>query len=210
MSVLSWGTPGERFYESGIDRGVLYVDDAGFAWNGLISVQEKASGGEPTPYYLDGYKYVQVMSTEEFEATLEAFSSPHEFGPCDGATEFYAGLTVTQQRRKQFSLSYRNRVGNDVDGLDHGYKIHLVYNALAGPSDRNNQTIKATVDPSTLSWDITTQPPLATGFRPTSHFVIDSRTADPEVLSALEDILYGTEDVDSALISVSDLLTMFS
>lgn len=210
MVKLIWGTPGERFYESGVDRGVLYVDNAGFVWNGLTSVQEKASGAEPQPYYLDGYKYVQVSATEEFEATIEALSSPREFGPCDGSTELYSGLTVTQQKRKQFGLSYRTKVGDDLEGLDHGYKIHLVYNALAAPSDRNNETIGQDIPVQSLSWAVTTQPPNAVGYRPTSHFVIDSRRADPEALATLEDLLYGTDVTAPEFPTVAELLAIFA
>lgn len=210
MARISWGTPGEKFYEAGVDRGVLYVGGTGFVWNGLTSVQQNASGGEPQPYYLDGYKYVQVAATEDFNATLEAYSSPREFGPCDGSTELYSGLTVTQQKRQQFSLSYRSKVGDDLAGLELGYKIHLVYNALAAPSDRNHQTIGADVPLTSLSWAITTQPPTATGFRPTSHFVIDTRRALSGDVTALEDILYGTVSTAARFPTVAELLAIFA
>lgn len=210
MTRLSWGTPGERYYEIGVDRGVVYVDNTGYAWNGLTSVQEKASGGEPQPYYLDGYKYVQVSATEDFEATIEAFSSPREFGPCDGSTELYAGLTVTQQKRKQFALSYRTLLGSDTSGLDLGYKIHLVYNALAAPSERNNQTQETGVELMSLSWAISTNPPTATSFRPTSHFIIDTRRALPAKVTALENILYGTNSTVPNFPTVAELLALFA
>jgi hypothetical protein len=210
MTKLSWGTPGERFYESGIDRGVVYVDNVGYAWNGLTSVQESPTGGDPQPYYLDGYKYVQVSATEDFEATLEAYSSPREFGPCDGSTELYSGLTATQQKRKQFSLAYRTKVGDDLTGLDRGYKIHLVYNALAAPSGRNNQTVSDNIELTTLSWTISTQPPTATGFRPTSHFIVDTRRASAPDITALEDILYGTDALAPRFPTVTELLAIFA
>lgn len=210
MTRLSWGAPGERFYEAGIDRGVLYVDNVGFAWNGLTSVQQNASGGEPQPYYLDGYKYAQVSATEDFEATIEAFSSPREFGPCDGSTELYAGLTVTQQKRKQFGLSYRTLVGDDLEGTDLGYKIHLVYNALAAPSERNNTTVEQATNPMSLSWSITTQPPTLTGIRPTSHFIIDTRRALSADVSALEDILYGNNAGNARFPTVTELVALFA
>ena len=210
MTRLSWGTPGERFYEAGIDRGVLYVDNVGFAWNGLTSVQEKSSGGEPQPFYLDGFKYVQISATEDFEATIEAFSSPREFGPCDGSTELYAGLTVTQQKRKQFGLSYRTKVGDDLTGTDLGYKLHVVYNALAAPSERNNKTIQNGADVMSLSWDIQTNPPTVTWMRPTAHFIVDTRRALSADVTALEDILYGTTSVAPALPSVTALLAIFA
>lgn len=210
MARLSWGTPGERFYEAGVDRGVLYVSSTGYVWNGLTSVQQNASGGEPQPYYLDGYKYAQVAATEDFNATLEAYSSPREFGPCDGSTELYSGLTVTQQKRQPFSLSYRSKVGDDLTGLELGYKIHLVYNALAAPSDRNHQTLAQDTPLTTLSWAITTQPPSATGFRPTSHFVIDTRRASSGDVTALEDILYGTVSTSARFPTVAELLAIFA
>jgi hypothetical protein len=210
MTKLSWGTPGERFYETGVDRGVLFVDNNGVAWNGLVSVQEKADGGEPQPFYIDGFKYLQIASAEDFSATIQAFSAPREFGPCDGATELYAGLTVKQQKRKQFGFSYRNKVGNDTVGSDLGYKIHIVYNALAAPSEREHKSITDSPDPVTLSWEISTNPPPATGFRPTAHFVVDTRRAYGPDVTALEDILYGTSSTNSRLPSVTELLAIFA
>lgn len=209
MTKLNWDTPGERFYETGVDQGVLYVDNAGFSWNGLISVQEKSSGGIFTPYYLDGFKYVQLMSAEEFEATLEAFSSPREFGPCDGSFELINGLTATQQRRKQFGFSYRTFLGNDLKNTDLGYKIHIVYNALAAPSDRKNTTVKTTPDPNTLSWSITTNPVELVGSRPTSHFVVDSTRASAAALLAIETRLYGSESTVPTLPTPTELVAMF-
>jgi len=208
VTRLSWGTPGERFYETGVDRGVLFVNDAGFPWNGLISVQEKSSGGNLSQYYLDGFNYAQLMAAEEFEATLEAFSSPHEFGPCDGSFELMSGLIVTQQKRKQFGLSYRTMIGNDLSN-ELGYKIHLVYNALAAPSDRTNATIKDSPDPNTMSWGITTNPPELAGIRPTSHFVVDSTKTNPAVLVILENHIYGTESTAPTLPSPAELVGMF-
>lgn len=210
MTQLLWDQVGERFYETGVDRGVLYLDNAGFAWNGLISVQENSSGGDPQPYYVDGYKYANVAASEEFQATIEAFSAPKEFGVCDGVVEVYSGLFATQQRRRSFGLSYRTKIGNDVDGLDHGYKIHLVYNALAAPSERNNQTVKDTAEPTTLSWAITTRAPQVAALKPTAHFVIDSTKTDPSVLAELEDILYGTVSTDPVFPSPEELIELFS
>lgn len=210
MTQLVWDNVGERFYETGVDRGVLYLDNQGFSWNGLISVQENSSGGDPQPYYVDGYKYVNVASSEEFEATIEAYSAPREFAVCDGSVELYNGLTVTQQRRRPFGFSYRTKIGNDVDGVDHGYKIHIVYNALAAPSERSNQTIKDPPEPTTLSWAITTTPPKLTALKPSSHFVIDSTKTDPGVLSDLEDILYGTELTDPDFPTPAELIALFS
>lgn len=194
MPRLSWDAVGQRFYETGVDRGVLYVEaNPGVAWTGLTSVSESSSGGEAKAYYIDGVKYLNISSAEEFEATLEAFASPSEFGPCDGTVSVQNGLFVTQQPRKSFGLSYRTKIGNDTDGTDHGYKIHLVYNALAAPSDRANKTMGDSTDPLGLSWTITTLSPVVTGFKPTAHFVIDSRFTPTEILIEVEDTLYGND-----------------
>ncbi|WMI34457.1 major tail protein [Microbacterium phage Damascus] len=210
MTRLAWGAHGERFFETGTDRGVLYLTGApGVPWNGLKAVNESPTGGEPRPYYLDGYKYLNVASAEEYAATLEAFSSPREFAVCDGTLGIHNGLFVTQQPRSQFGLSYRTLVGNDKDGDQHGYKIHLVYNALAAPSQRNNQTTGDGVNPLTLSWSITTQPPLLTGIKPTAHFVIDSRFTPRTLLATIEDILYGSIDGDPRMPSVQELSELF-
>ena len=209
MTKLSWGASGERIYETGVDQGVLYVDNVGYAWTGLSSVQEKSSGGEPQPYYVDGFKFVQIASATDFEATIEAYSSPKEFGPCDGSVELYSGLTLTQQKRKQFNLSYRTLVGNDVSGLSLGYKIHLVYNALAAPSEKNNASLQQSADPVTLSWSVSTNPPTITGSRPTAHFIVDSRRASPTALTNLETILYGSNSTSARSPSVAELVALF-
>lgn len=210
MTQVVWDAIGERLFETGVDRGVLYLDNAGVAWNGLISVQENSSGGDPQPYYVDGYKYVNVAASEEFEATIEAFSAPREFGVCDGTVEYRSGLFVTQQRRRPFGLSYRTLIGNDISSHEHGYKIHLVYNALAAPSQRNNQTIKGSAEPTTLSWAISTTPPKLSALKPTAHFVIDSTRTDPGVLSDLEDLLYGTVSTDPDFPTPEELIELFS
>jgi hypothetical protein len=208
---LNWDLSGQRFYEVGIDRGVLFVDAAaGVPWVGLISVSESPSGGTPQPYYIDGLKYLNISSAEEFEATIEAYSSPHEFGPCDGTVAIQNGLYVTQQPRKQFSFSYRSKVGNDTQSEDHGYKIHIVYNALAAPSQRTNKTINDSVDVINLSWSITTLSPPISGFKPTAHMVIDSRYSDPTALSTVEDILYGSDSLTSSLPTPDDLIDIFN
>lgn len=210
MSRISWNAPGERFFETGVDRGVLYVDlNAGVPWTGLISVSESPSGGEARPYYQDGIKYLNLSSKEEFEATINAFTAPKEFAPCDGVSALQNGLFATQQPRKAFSLSYRTMIGNDVDGQEHGYKIHLVYNALAGPSERSNNTLGDNVDPNSLSWQITTLPPSLSGLKPTAHFVIDSRYTPAGLLKAIEDILYGSDAADPRMPLASELVTMF-
>lgn len=210
MARLSWGTPGERFYETGIDRGVLFVDDHGVAWNGLISVSEAPEGGEVTGYYIDGVKYTQTATSEDFAGTLEAFSSPKEFGVCDGSRELFSGFIATQQKRKKFALSYRTQIGNDVEGLDYpGYKIHVVYNALAGPSSRKASTLSDSPEPTIMSWEITTRPERIPGFRPTAHFMVDSRVTPPETIKELEDYLYGTDSTAPQLPSPAQILGMF-
>jgi len=207
MTKLAWGTPGQRFFETGVDRGVLYLQGQnGVPWNGLKAVNEEASGGEPVPYYLDGYKYLNVASSEEFKATLEAFSSPLEFARCDGTMALQNGLFATQQPRLPFNLSYRTLVGNDIQSTDHGYKIHIVYNALAAPAQRSNQTVSNSVTPLSLSWSITTTPPKMTGLKPTAHFVIDSRLTPLGLMTQIEDILYGSADNEPNLPSATELI----
>ena len=209
MTRLNWDAVGERFYEAGVDRGVLYLNGIGYAWPGLISVAESSSGGEAKPHYVDGYKYANVAVAEEFQATISAFSSPPEFAVCDGLGLVHTGLIATQQRRRPFSFSYRTLIGNDLEGIDHGYKIHLVYNALAAPSSRTNSTIGESAAPGTLSWAITTLAPRVLGIRPTAHFIIDSRTTDPATLVAVEDILYGSDELTPSIPTVTELMTLF-
>lgn len=209
VTRLSWGTPGERFFEAGVDRGVLYVDAAGVPWNGLVSVSESPVGGEPQPFYVDGVKYQNYHTSEEFEATVEAYTYPDEFADCDGTALVANGLFATGQRRKPFGLSYRTNVGNDIDGADHGYKIHLVYGATAAPSGKTNSTMSETVAPFNFSWKLTTKPPALRGRRRTAHFVIDSRTTPAEVLGHIEAILYGTEDTEPRLPVVPELVYIF-
>lgn len=211
MTRLAWGQQGERLYETGVDRGVLYPPfGPGVSWNGLVAVRESPSGGEPRVYYVDGYKYMNLAAAEEFEATLEALSSPSEFAICDGTVSVSNGLFVTQQPRRSFGLSYRTRVGNDVDGIDHAYKIHLVYNALAAPNERDHNTLNASVDPSIFSWSLTTLPPPIEGYRPTAHFTVDARYTDPTTLQTLEDLLYGSGVANARLPSVSELISLFT
>lgn len=212
MAQIVWGVTGTRNYEAGVDRGVLFPPNAapGVAWNGLTTVNETPSGGEPTAYYMDGIKYLQLASSEEFNATIEAFSAPPEFGPCDGTANIFAGLFLTQQPRKQFGFSYRTLNGNDVAGTDYGYKIHLVYNALAKPSSRNNQSLGSDVNALALSWDITTVPPALTYAMPTAHLVISSLDSLPLHLQMIETILYGTDSVAPRLPSPTELITIFA
>ncbi len=209
MTRVDWGTPGTRYYETGVDRGVLYADSA-VAWSGLISVAETPSGGAPKPFYIDGIKYLNLAMAEEFEATISAYSSPPEFGPCDGMKSIQNGLFVTQQRRLPFGLTYRTKVGNDTEGADHAYKIHLVYNALSGPSQRTSSTQSDSPNPTTFQWDITTLAPAISGYRPTAHLVVDTRYADPDVLLELEDLLYGNESFGPSLPTPDEMIALFS
>ena len=213
MAELVWGTIGERYFEIGVDRAVLFPkNQTGVAWDGIVSIEESISGGEPRPYYYDGFKYLNVSSAEEFSATIEAFSAPIEFEELDGSKSLYAGLSITQQVRKSFDLTYRTQIGNDVDGANHGYKIHLVYDALASPSNRNNLSISDSVSLTTMSWDISTRPPIVTGIKPTAHFVIDSRFTPFSLLETFENLLYGDSAQDPLMPSaqeVSDLFTSY-
>lgn len=211
MSRLIWGAYGERFYEAGVDRGVLYVaSQPGVAWNGLISVSETPSGGDAKEYYLDGIKYLNLSTAEEYEATLVSYSSPSQFGPCDGTVSIHNGLFATQQPRQSFGLCYRTLLGNDVEGPDHAYKLHLVYNALSAPAQRPHRSLGGQSDPAVFSWAITTKPPPITGLKPTAHLVIDSRTAAPEALSEVEDFLYGTDSEDAILPTPDELIAIFA
>ena len=210
MTKLAWGATGTRTYEAGVDRGVLYINGIdGVPWNGLTSVKENPSGGAPTPYYLDGVKYLNISSTEEFIADLEAYSSPDEFANCDGSSSIYSGLIVTQQPRKQFGLSYRTLIGNDTNGQSHGYKIHIVYNALAGPSSKDNTTLSDSSTPSKLTWNLTTTPPAYSTYKPTAHMIIDSTKTDPDLLAVLEGYLYGADGIAPRLPTPSQLVSQF-
>lgn len=197
--LLSWDGAGERFMETGVEQGVLYLRsgagayDTGFAWNGLISVSENPSGAEPTPLWADNIKYLNLLSAEELGLTVEAYTYPDEFGVCDGSEEPVAGVSVGQQDRAIFGLCYKTKIGNDVDGNDHGYKLHLVYGCQASPSEKAYSTINDSPEAVTFSWEISTTPELVTGYKPTALITIDSRTADPTALAALEVILYGDD-----------------
>lgn len=206
MSALVWDDAGKRLYETGVDRGVLYVMDdlgaypLGVAWNGLVSVSESPSGAEPSPLYADNIKYLNLISAEEFGCTIEAYTYPDEFGVCDGSVEAVLGTKLGQQGRKSFGLCYRTRLGNDVEGDDYGYLLHLVYGCQAAPSEKAYQTVNESPEAITFSWEVTTTPPAITGgYKPTSIIVIDSTKANAVKLAALELILYGDTGVDPML-----------
>lgn len=210
MSRLAWGQPGTRFYEIGVDRGVLYVDnDPGIAWSGLVSVEENPSGGDTTAYYLDGVKYQNLYDGEEFEGTISAYYSPPEFDECDGSLSIRPGLVATQQKRKTFSLSYRTKIGNDTHGKNHGYKIHLVFNALAEPTQKKYETVSDKVDAQLLSWAFTTKPIQIPGNGYAAHLIVDSTEATPYALATIEDILYGDEDNFPRLPTIEEILALF-
>ena len=199
MAKVKWDQTGERLYETGVDRGVVYPQASngsypkGAGWNGLTAVTESPSGAEPTPLWANNHKYLTLMSAEEFGATIEAYTYPDEFAECDGSAELAKGVRIGQQKRKAFGFTYRTKIGNDVDGESYGYKLHLVYGALAAPSEKNRQTINEDPEATTMSWEISTTPVEVDGFEPTSHLEIDSTTADSEKLAALETILYGKD-----------------
>lgn len=209
MARLGWNAPGTRFYEAGVDRGVLFVDGyPGVPWNGLTSVNETPSGGDPKSFYIDGVKYLALPSPEEFEGTITAYTYPDEFTLCNGTAQIRSGLFLTHQRRRSFGLSYRTMIGNDLDESA-GYKLHIVYNALASPTERSNGTMTDQADPNDFSWKITCKPPAMEGYRPTAHVVLDTRTTDPSVISAVEDILYGTDEDQARLPSLDDLIAVY-
>lgn len=202
MAKLVWDKTGERYYETGVKQGVLYVQDAsgaypeGVAWNGLTAVTESPSGAEATALYADDIKYLNLISTEEFGATIEAYTYPDEFAECDGSASLAIGVSIGQQKRKAFGLCYRTTVGNDVDGNDHGYKLHIIYGAIASPSEKAYSTINDSPEAITFSWEVTTTPVSVNGFKPTASIVIDSNKADGTKLQALEAILYGSDTAD--------------
>lgn len=198
MAKLVWDKTGDRFYETGVKQGVLYIPtdgvySKGVAWNGLTAVTESPSGAEATALYADDIKYLNLLSTEEFGATIEAYTYPDEFAACDGSAELTKGVTIGQQKRSTFGLCYKTTIGNDTDGNDHGYKLHIIYGALATPSEKAYSTINDSPDAVTFSWEITTTPVNVTGQKPTASLVIDSTKADKTKLEALEAILYGKD-----------------
>lgn len=218
MSKLVWDQTGERIYEAGAKMGVLYPQATGgtypkgVAWNGLTSVTESPEGAEPEPLYADDIKYLNLVSVEEFKATIEAYTYPEEFAECDGSKSIATGVTVGQQKRKAFGLCYRTTLGNDVDGNDHGYKLHIVYGALAAPSEKAYETINDSPEAATFSWEISTTPVAVSkeGCQPTASITIDSTKADPTALKKLEDILYGSGDTEARLPLPDEITTLMA
>lgn len=215
MAVLKWDQTGERLYETGVDHGVLYtpvggVYSSGVAWNGLVSVTESPSGAEATAQYADNIKYLNLVSAEEFGATIEAFTYPPQWSKHDGSAEPSAGVSLGQQPRLPFGLSYRTRLGNDIDGSDYGYKLHLVYGAQAAPSEKAYATINDSPEAITFSWEITTTPVPVAGFKPTAILTIDSTKVTAASLQTLEDALYGTAGTSPRLPMPDEILGMFA
>lgn len=214
MSKLVWDKTGERFYETGVNQGVLYPQGVngtyplGVAWNGLTAVTESPTGAEATPLYADNIKYLNLISAEEFGATIEAYTYPDEFAQCDGSAEIADGVMIGQQNRKVFGLSYKTTLGNDVNGNDHGYKLHIIYGALAAPSEKGYSTINDSPEAITFSWEVTTTPVSVTGFKPTASITIDSTKADKTKLAALEAILYGGEENEARLPLPDEVMTI--
>ncbi len=214
MAKLVWDESGKRLYETGVEKGVLYVQgengqyQQGVAWNGLTAVTESPSGAEPTALYADDIKYLELFSAEEFGATIEAYTYPEEFEACDGSASLGTGVTIGQQDRKAFGLCYRTVVGNDVKGNEHGYKIHLVYGAKAKPSEKAYATVNDSPEAVTFSWEVTTTPVNVAGFKPTASVTIDSTKIEAGKLKAIEDKLYGTESQEPTLLMPDEIKQM--
>lgn len=210
MTKLDWSQVGGHYFEAGIDRGVLFVDgNPGVPWIGLVNFNETHSGGTSSPNYLDGIKISNRSSPEEFEGTLEAYTYPVEFERCDGTYRAENGLRVTQQRRRPFNMVYRSKIGNELSGLEKGYKLHILYNLTAEPSDVGYKTLAEQSEPLTFSWKVTSRAVAVEGFRPSAHFIVDSRDIPSALLEDLEDLLYGTDTTDSMIPSPGELLFLF-
>lgn len=213
---LVWDQTNERLYETGVKMGVVYPQATdgtypmGVAWNGLTAVTESPSGAEATALYADNIKYLNLMSAEEFAATIEAYTYPDKFAECDGSAELAKGVAIGQQKRKAFGLCYRTVLGNDVDGNDYGYKLHIIYGAMAAPSEKAYATINDSPEAITFSWEISTTPVSVDGFKPTASITIDSTKADPTKLKALEKILYGSEEADARLPLPNEIATLMA
>lgn len=208
MPRVTWDDAGFRFYQAGVDRGMLYAPNVSAAWSGLVSVTESPSGGESTSYYVDGQKVLNTASGENFNGVIEAFSAPGEFASCLGRIEISPALFVTNQPRTPFSFSYRTLIGNDLSGTEYGYKVHLVYNALAQGTDYANETVTDTPKPRTYSWNIVTSPIDVPGCRPTAHLIFDTTKNSGTAISSLEDILYGDDTGDPRMPTVTELITL--
>jgi len=212
MSKLVWDATGEHLYETGVDRVVLFpfASNGGYAkgaaWNGVTAINETPSGGEATALYADNIKYLNLMSVEELGATIEAYTYPDEFAECDGSASIAGGISIGQQTRKHFGICYRTLIGNDEEGTDHGYKIHIIYDCLASPSERSHSTVNDSPEATTLSWTVSTVPINVTGFKPSANIEIDSTKTDANVLTAIESALYGSDDEDAKMLLPDDII----
>jgi hypothetical protein len=213
---LEWDKTGERLYETGVSKCVLYVQGEGgtypqgVAWNGITAVTESPSGAEASPIYADDIKYLNLLSTEEFGATIEAYTYPPEFEACDGTAEIATGVTIGQQKRKIFGLCYRTIVGNDTDSNEHGYKLHIIYGALAAPSEKPYATVNDSPEAITFSWEVSTTPVNVNGAKPTASLTIDSIKVDKAKLVKLEDILYGSTEAAARLPLPDEIATIMA
>lgn len=216
MTKLVWDETGKRFYETGVKNGVLYPQDStgaypkGVAWNGLTAVTQSPSGAEATPLYADDMKYLNLYSNEEFGATVEAYTYPDEFAECDGSAELTTGVMIGQQPRKAFGLVYKTVIGNDVKNNKYGYKLHLIYGAMASPSEKAYATINDSPEAITFSWEITTTPVSVTDFEPTAYIEIDSTKADPTKLAKLEEKLFGSVTEEATLPLPDEVATLMT
>ena len=214
MAKLEWDKTGEKTYETGVSKGVLYVQGAsgtygtGVAWPGLSKVDESPSGAEPTKLYANNGVYVTLMSAEEYAFTIEAYDSPEEFDECDGTKEVAPGITIRQQDRTPFGFSYRTEIGNDTEGTNHGYKLHLVYGCKASPSSKSHETINDSPSADTLSWEVNTTPVAVEGFKPTAVVEIDSTTVTKDNMQKIEDKLYGTASEEATLPSIAEIIEL--
>lgn len=216
MPRLLWDQTGEKLYETGVDMGVLYKRDSkgtypsGVAWNGLTTVSESPEGAEANALYADNKKYLDLISAEQFKYSIEAYTYPDEWAECDGSKEIAEGVFATQQNRSHFGLSYRSLIGNDVKNTDYGYKLHLVYDSTAAPSEKSNATVNDSPEATTFSWECSTTPVDCPNCKPTAHLIIDSTKVDKDKLKKLEDILYGTDDADARLPLPNEIYDLFN
>ena len=215
MPKLEWDKSGEKLYETGVKNCALYVFrnnayDKGIAWNGITGITESPSGAEASPLYADDIKYLNLISNEDFGATLEAYTYPKEFEECDGTAEISKGVSIGQQNRKTFGLVYKTTLGNDVDGNSHGYKIHVIYGCLAAPSEKAYASINDSPEAITFSWELSTTPVEVEGFKPTSTITIDSTKIEAEKLKKLEDKLYGSETGEATLLLPNEIMALLS